>query len=99
MNANNSVFSKAHPERKIRWQPLTPLLGHYLKAIPVCAPWAATGKYKYKAKLQPGAQKKGKAVKEILGRCVSDSGVKGRVDEKSEDSERMWPRAVELIRG
>ncbi|KAJ9623989.1 hypothetical protein H2203_005436 [Taxawa tesnikishii (nom. ined.)] len=34
-----------------------------LEAIPVCAPWGALGRYKYKAKLQPGAQKKGKAVR------------------------------------
>ncbi|TKA73208.1 hypothetical protein B0A49_04242, partial [Cryomyces minteri] len=47
----------------------TPLPGDdILEAIPVCAPWSALGTYKYKAKLQPGGQKKGKAVKEILAR-------------------------------
>jgi hypothetical protein len=77
-----------------------PLKGdEILEAIPVCAPWAAMGKYKYKAKLQPGAQKKGKAVKEIMGRWLIDAGGKGKVDERSEDRERMWPREVELLKG
>ncbi|KAM3083703.1 hypothetical protein ACMFMG_002185 [Clarireedia jacksonii] len=70
-----------------------------LEAIPVCAPWAAMGKYKYKAKLQPGAQKKGKAVREILSKWVVDAGSKGKVDDESRDTERMWPREVELIKG
>lgn len=69
-----------------------------LEAIPVCAPWAAMAKVKYKAKLQPGAQKKGKAVKEILTRWVGDMSAKGKLDEESRDSERMWPREVELIK-
>jgi predicted ribosome quality control (RQC) complex YloA/Tae2 family protein len=78
----------------------TPLKGdEILEAIPVCAPWAAMGKYKYKAKLQPGTQKKGKAVKEIVGRWVADGGVKGKVDAESADVERMWPREVELLKG
>ncbi|KAI9732970.1 MAG: hypothetical protein M1818_007403 [Claussenomyces sp. TS43310] len=76
-----------------------------IEAIPVCAPWAALGKYKYKAKLQPGSQKKGKAVKEILTRWISvaDSSASGKgskfIDEESRDTERMWPREVELLRG
>jgi len=37
-------------------------------------------------------------VKEILGRWVGDTTAKGKVDEKSEDAERMWPREVELLR-
>ncbi|TVY33891.1 Ribosome quality control complex subunit, partial [Lachnellula occidentalis] len=75
-----------------------PLRGdEILEAIPFCAPWAALGTFKYKAKLQPGAQKKGKAVKEILARWVADG--KGKVDEKSEDRERVWPREMELLKG
>jgi hypothetical protein len=69
-----------------------------LEAIPVCAPWAALGKYKYKVKLQPGAQKKGKAVKEILGRWTVDIGGKVKMDEESRDTERVWPREMELLR-
>ena len=78
----------------------TPLPGdEILEAIPVCAPWAAMGKYKYKAKLQPGTQKKGKAVKEILDRWVTASSSKGVMDVESRDTEKMWPREVELLRG
>ncbi|EFQ26815.1 hypothetical protein CGRA01v4_08915 [Colletotrichum graminicola] len=78
----------------------TPLPGdEILEAIPVCAPWNAMGKFKYKAKLQPGAVKKGKAVKEVFERWKSDSSRKGALDERSQDTEKMWPREVELIKG
>ncbi|KAB8296389.1 hypothetical protein EYC80_009139 [Monilinia laxa] len=70
-----------------------------LEAIPVCAPWAAMGKYKYKAKIQPGAQKKGKAVREILGKWLAATSSKGAVDETSTDTERIWPREMDLIKG
>ncbi|KAF5877719.1 putative serologically defined colon cancer antigen 1 protein [Botrytis fragariae] len=70
-----------------------------LEAIPVCAPWAAMGKYKYKAKIQPGAQKKGKAVREILGKWMAASAAKGVLDESSMDVERIWPREMDLIKG
>jgi hypothetical protein len=78
----------------------TPLPGdEILEAVPMCAPWPAMSRCKYKAKLQPGVVKKGKAVKEILSRWVGDVSQKGKVDEKSEDVERMWPREIELLRG
>ena len=85
----------------------TPLPGDdILAAIPVCAPWSAMVKCKYRAKLQPGSQKKGKAVKDILSRWLhhdssSVSNSKKRsvmVDEKSEDVEKMWPKELELIK-
>ncbi|KAK2930045.1 hypothetical protein FoTM2_010385 [Fusarium oxysporum f. sp. vasinfectum] len=77
----------------------TPLPGdEILEIIPVCAPWNALGRYKYKAKLQPGATKKGKAVKEVLDRWKAASTKKGVVDETARDTERMWPREVELIK-
>ena len=77
-----------------------PLRGdEILEAIPVCAPYAAMGQYKYKVKLQPGTIKKGKAVKEILHKWVGDMTIKGKVDESSADPERMWPREVELLKG
>ncbi|KAL1519738.1 hypothetical protein AB1Y20_023246 [Prymnesium parvum] len=37
-----------------------------LHAVPVCAPYAVLAGYKYKVKLTPGAQKKGKAVKQAF---------------------------------
>lgn len=77
----------------------TPLPGdEILEAIPVCAPWNAMGKFKYKAKLQPGAVKKGKAVKEVFETWKAVSGKKGVLDERAQDKERMWPREVELIK-
>lgn len=77
----------------------TPLPGdEIIEVIPVCAPWNALGKFKYKTKVQPGATKKGKAVKEILERFKADSGKKAAVDGQARDTERMWPREVELIK-
>ena len=48
----------------------TPLPGdEILDALVVCGPWDAIGgRYKWRAKLQPGTTKKGKAVREILGK-------------------------------
>ncbi|QSS61401.1 DUF814 domain-containing protein [Histoplasma capsulatum] len=52
----------------------TPVAGdEIVAAIPVCAPWTALSQYKYRAKLQPGTVKKGKAVKEILGKWIVDA--------------------------
>ncbi|PNS14377.1 Nuclear export mediator factor Nemf [Sphaceloma murrayae] len=77
----------------------TPLPGdEILEAIPVSAPWAALGRYKYKAKMQPGTVKKGKAVREVLGRWNKDATEPKKVDSKSEDIERIWPREAELIK-
>ena len=78
----------------------TPLAGdEIVEVIPVCAPWMALGRFKYKAKLQPGAVKKGKAVKEVLERFKADSTRKGTIDPQGRDPDKMWPREVELIKG
>ncbi|KAM0256722.1 hypothetical protein ACHAQJ_004789 [Trichoderma viride] len=77
----------------------TPLAGdEIIEVIPVCAPWNALVRFKYKAKMQPGAVKKGKAVKEVLERLKTDSARKGVIDEAARDTEKMWPREVELIK-
>ncbi|KAJ5590376.1 hypothetical protein N7450_004348 [Penicillium hetheringtonii] len=77
-----------------------------LAALPVCAPWAALTRYKYKVKLQPGTVKKGKAVKEIHHRWVSETTT-GKV-KKDYAEDAGVPRAVaeelrakegELIKG
>lgn len=84
--------------------PLDTLVGTALpgdeivEVVPTCAPWAAMAKCKYKVKIQPGATKKGKALKDILERWKLEAAKKGNVDEHSRDSERMWPREVELIK-
>lgn len=70
-----------------------------LEAIPVCAPWAALGRYKYRVKLQPGALKKGKAVREILGKWAKASLEKKALDESAQDTEKIWPREAELVKG
>ncbi|RAL64920.1 hypothetical protein DID88_001512 [Monilinia fructigena] len=53
-----------------------------LEAIPVCAPWAAMGKYKY-----------------IRQRFSLVPRRKGAVDETSTDTERIWPREMDLLKG
>ena len=70
-----------------------------LSAIPVAAPWAALASYKYKAKIQPGSTKRGKAVKEILS-IWDNAGKDAKIlDKHSQDVERIWPREIELVRG
>ncbi|CAD0053143.1 unnamed protein product [Aureobasidium pullulans] len=77
----------------------TPLPGdELLEAIPVCAPWAALAKYKYKVKLQPGAQKKGRAIREIMDTWAKAGTVTKWVDQSMSDVERIWPRELELIK-
>jgi predicted ribosome quality control (RQC) complex YloA/Tae2 family protein len=70
-----------------------------LSAIPVCAPWSALASYKYKAKIQPGSTKRGKAVKEVLNIWDHAGKDTKAMDKNSEDVERIWPREIELIRG
>ncbi|CRG84558.1 Nuclear export mediator factor NEMF [Talaromyces islandicus] len=45
-----------------------------LAALPVAAPWPALARFKYRAKLQPGNIKKGKAIKEILFHWIVEAG-------------------------
>ncbi len=70
-----------------------------ISAIPICAPWSALSTYKYKAKIQPGSTKRGKAVKEVL--TIWDHAGKDSkaLDRTSQDTERIWPREIDLIRG
>ncbi|KAF9696424.1 hypothetical protein EKO04_005365 [Ascochyta lentis] len=70
-----------------------------LSAIPVAAPWAALASYKYKAKIQPGSTKRGKAVKEVLSIWDNAGKDAKATDKHSQDVERIWPREIELIRG
>ena len=70
-----------------------------LSAIPVAAPWASLAAYKYKAKIQPGSTKRGKAVKEVLSIWDNAGKDAKATDKHSQDVERIWPREIELIRG
>ena len=84
----------------------TPLPGdEILDCLAICAPWDAIGaKFRWRVKIQPGAQKKGKAVKEILGswaRGIEDREKKrmpGSEDERFAE-EMVLRREGELIRG
>ena len=70
----------------------TPVVGdEVLAAIPVCAPWSALGQYKYRTKLQPGPTKKGKAVREIVGRWVAEGMAREKELERSRKKERRGP--------
>ncbi|KAF2274642.1 uncharacterized protein EI97DRAFT_421759 [Westerdykella ornata] len=68
-------------------------------AIPVCAPWSALASYKYKVKMQPGSVKRGKAVKEILARWDAAGKDPRATDKSSTDTDRIWPKEIDLIRG
>lgn len=70
-----------------------------ISAIPVCAPWSALATYKYKVKMQPGAVKRGKAVKEVMMRWDAAGKDPRALDKFSKDVERVWPKEIELIRG
>lgn len=77
-----------------------------LAALPVCAPWAALTRYKYKVKLQPGTVKKGKAVKEIHHRWVTETTIGKVKKDHAEDAgvpravaEEIRAREGELIKG
>lgn len=70
-----------------------------ISAIPVCAPWSALATYKYKAKMQPGSLKRGKAVKDILSKWDNAGKDAKATDKHSKDVERIWPKEMELIRG
>lgn len=88
-----ALVGTPHPEDEI------------IAAIPICAPWAALGRYKYRVKLQPGAVKKGKAVKEILGRWIAETNTGKVKKEQAEDlglsladAEKLRAREGELIK-
>lgn len=88
-----ALIGTPHPEDEI------------LAAIPVCAPWAALGRYKYRVKIQPGSVKKGKAVKEIHGKWVAETTTGKVKKEHAEEAgidravaENLRAREGELIK-
>ncbi|KAK9384741.1 hypothetical protein V1515DRAFT_582649 [Lipomyces mesembrius] len=66
-----------------------------LAAVPICAPWPALHKVKYKVKLLPGVGKRGKTLKKCQQYFVG--GMSSLVDKNSRDVERCWPKEVFLI--
>ena len=99
------VQPSPRPPRRIVEEPLedldlslkmfisAPNLGDVISdAVPVCAPWSALARYKYKVKLTPGATKKGKAARSAISGFLTMP-----VDERGEDAEKMSPREKELL--
>lgn len=87
----------------------TPLPGdEILDALVVCGPWDAIGgRCRWRAKLQPGTTKKGKAVREILGGWIlgiADREKKRQAPKEGENGDtvgeevRMQTREAELIK-
>jgi predicted ribosome quality control (RQC) complex YloA/Tae2 family protein len=83
--ADGNADDEAYDEETIKgeaedlaWLPAlvgTPLPeDEVLAALPVAAPWSAVARFKYRAKLQAGAVKKGKAIKDILGHWIIEAG-------------------------
>ena len=75
-----------------------------LEAVAVCGPWEAVGgRCRWRAKLQPGALKKGKAVREILGRwgvlVLEGEKRRGGDGGMGEAEEVLRRREGELVRG
>jgi predicted ribosome quality control (RQC) complex YloA/Tae2 family protein len=68
-------------------------------AIPVCAPWTALANYKFRAKMQPGTLKKGKAAREVFNKWQLDSKNVRNLDQTATDTDRIWPREAELLAG
>ncbi|KAK9248252.1 hypothetical protein V1506DRAFT_529425 [Lipomyces tetrasporus] len=66
-----------------------------LAAVPICAPWPALHKVKYKVKLLPGVGKRGKTLKKCQQYFMSGMG--SVIDKNSRDAERCWPKEVFLI--
>ncbi|KAI9193299.1 uncharacterized protein BJ171DRAFT_272433 [Polychytrium aggregatum] len=69
-----------------------------LYAIPMCAPWAALQKFKYKVKLLPGSLKKGKAAKAAITCFIAAANeeAKGRDDAVTAalSREKEWIKAI-----
>ena len=76
-----------------------------LDCFAVCGPWEAIGtRFRWRTKMQPGAQKKGKAVKEILGAWGRDVATreKRRMPEKEDEryeEEKLLRKEGELVKG
>ncbi|KAK9322488.1 hypothetical protein V1517DRAFT_260258 [Lipomyces orientalis] len=66
-----------------------------LAAVPICAPWPALHKVKYKIKLLPGVGKRGKTLKKCQQYFMTGMG--SVIDKNSRDVERCWPKEVFLI--
>ncbi|MCJ1473318.1 hypothetical protein MMC13_001969 [Lambiella insularis] len=75
-----------------------------MDALVVCAPWDAVGaRLRWRVKMQPGAVKKGKAVREILGHWGKEVGEREKrrrvgVGEEGFEEDKLTRREGELVR-
>ncbi|MCJ1397641.1 hypothetical protein MMC11_000837 [Xylographa trunciseda] len=83
----------------------TPLPGdEILDALVVCAPWDAIGaRLRWRVKMQPGAVKKGKAVREILGHWGREAGDREKrkalgVGDDGYEEEKVRRREGQLVK-
>lgn len=65
-----------------------------MAAVPVFGPWQSLQKLKYKVKIQPGANKKGKAVKDIMHSLQNL-----KTDKNGRDPDYPWSTEVNHLRG
>ncbi|KAL9031541.1 MAG: hypothetical protein Q9196_000436 [Gyalolechia fulgens] len=87
----------------------TPFVGdEIIDALVVCGPWDAIGtRCRWRAKMQPGSTKKGKAVREVLAmwtRAIENGDKKkrpgaGEGNELTMEEEKVRRREGELLRG
>lgn len=84
----------------------TPLPGdEILDCLVICGPWDALGaRFRWRVKIQPGMAKKGKAVREILGRWGSRIADREKrkgpgAGEEGFEEEKMMRREGELVKG
>ncbi|KAK9382372.1 uncharacterized protein V2V93DRAFT_367076 [Kockiozyma suomiensis] len=66
-----------------------------ISAIPICAPWPALHKVKYKVRLLPGVGKRGKTLKKCQEWFMRGMG--GQPDKSEIDIDRAWPKEIQLI--
>lgn len=68
----------------------TPVPGDdVLGALPMCGPWNALARCRFRTKVQPGPMKKGKAVQEMIGRWVAEAGVEVKAAEKEKGEKKQ----------
>ncbi|KAK7204253.1 hypothetical protein BZA70DRAFT_280346 [Myxozyma melibiosi] len=66
-----------------------------IAAVPICAPWPALHKVKYKVRLLPGVGKRGKTLKKCQEWFMRGMG--GQPDKSEMDTDRAWPKEIRLI--
>ncbi|MCJ1369582.1 hypothetical protein MMC20_000794 [Loxospora ochrophaea] len=111
-NMDEGIETPLDPDEAAELQQLDCLVGTPLprdvlqEALVVCGPWDAVGgKCRWRAKLQPGQVKKGKAVREVLGKWGVEVAAREKRKGGPREGEEGWEeesvrrREGELVRG